>query len=376
MNCPKHGRYDARLQFVPVIPFMACGDRVTAHLKDTRHGQEPGLLAVTREKMRTRHLALRSEQTYLQWIRRYVVFHKRRHPRELGATEVEQFLTHLAVDRKVSAATQNQALQALLFLYRHVLEIDLPWLTNVTRAVAPKRLPVVLTRAEVSALLSQLEGTSWLVASLLYGSGLRLMEGLRLRVKDLALERGELMVREAKGGKDRITMVPAALQTPLRAHLSKLRSWFEEERRRQRPGVSLPHALARKFPQAATQWGWQYLFPSAEICRDPYRARRCATTCTRRQCSGRCRARCARPASRSRRAVIRCVTASPPTCWRTVTTSAPPGAARPRRPQDDDDLHPRHVQGRERRSQPARSGRRAAARASAAAGRVIPETAS
>lgn len=118
--------------------------------------KKPGLLAVTREKMRTRHLALRSEQTYLQWIRRYVVFHKRRHPRELGATEVEQFLTHLAVDRKVSAATQNQALQALLFLYRHVLEIDLPWLTNVTRAVAPKRLPVVLTRADVSALLSQL----------------------------------------------------------------------------------------------------------------------------------------------------------------------------------------------------------------------------
>jgi len=232
--------------------------------------KKPGLLAVTREKMRTRHLALRSEQTYLQWIRRYVVFHKRRHPRELGATEVEQFLTHLAVARKVSAATQNQALQALLFLYRHVLEIDLPWLANVTRAVAPKRLPVVLTRAEVSALLSQLEGTSWLVASLLYGSGLRLMEGLRLRVQALALERGELMVREAKGGKDRITMVPAALQTPLRAHLSKLRSWFEEERRRQRPGVSLPHALARKFPHAATQWGWQYLFPSAEICRDPY----------------------------------------------------------------------------------------------------------
>lgn len=233
-------------------------------------GSRPGLLAVAREKMRTRHLALRTEQAYLQWLRRYVVFHNRRHPRELGAPEVEQFLTYLAVHRKVSAATQNQALQALLFLYRHVLEMELPWLDNVTRASHPRRLPVVLTRADVRALLAQLEGTTWLVANLLYGSGLRLMEGLRLRVKDLALERGELIVREAKGGKDRVTMLPAVLDTPVRAHLTRLRSWYEEERRRQRPGVSLPLALARKYPQAATQWGWQYLFPAAELCRDPY----------------------------------------------------------------------------------------------------------
>ena len=336
--------------------------------------KKPGLLAVTREKMRTRHLALRSEQTYLQWIRRYVVFHKRRHPRELGATEVEQFLTHLAVDRKVSAATQNQALQALLFLYRHVLEIDLPWLANVTRAVAPKRLPVVLTRAEVSALLSQLEGTSWLVASLLYGSGLRLMEGLRLRVKDLALERGELMVREAKGGKDRITMVPAALQTPLRAHLSKLRSWFEEERRRQRPGVSLPHALARKFPQAATQWGWQYLFPSAEICRDPYSGA-AVRHHVHEKTGGAGRGAQGRHHAAGELSHAASLLRHAPAGGRLRHPHAP-GAARPRRPQDDDDLHPRHVQGCERRAQPARSGRRAAARASAAAGRVIPETAS
>ena len=134
----------------------------------------------------------------------------------------------------------------------------------------PKRLPVVLSRGDVRALLSQLQGTPWLVANLLYGSGLRLMEGLRLRVKDLALERGELIVREAKGGKDRVTMLPAALDTPVRAHLGRLRSWYEEERRRQQPGVSLPLALARKYPHAATQWGWQYLFPAAELCRDPY----------------------------------------------------------------------------------------------------------
>jgi integron integrase len=220
--------------------------------------------------MRTRHLALRTEQAYLQWMRRYVAFHRRRHPRDLGATEVEQFLTHLAVHRKVSAATQSQALQALLFLYRHVLELELPWLDNVTRASSTRRLPVVLSRPEVYALLAHLQGTPWLVASLLYGSGLRLLEALRMRVKDLALERGELIVREAKGSKDRVTMFPAALETPLRAHLARLRSWFEEERRQQRPGVALPTAVARKYPAAATQWGWQYVFPAAGLCRDPY----------------------------------------------------------------------------------------------------------
>ena len=228
------------------------------------------LFALTRERMRTRHLALRTEHAYLQWLRRYLEFHKGAHPSELGAREVEEFLTHLAVHRKVSAATQSQALQALLFLYRHVLGIELPWLDNVTRAAQPRRLPVVLSRAEVAALLAQLSGTPWLVASLLYGSGLRLTEGLRLRVKDLALERGELVVREAKGGKDRVTMLPATLEAHVRAHVARLRSWYEEERRRQRPGVSLPRALGRKFPDAAIRWGWQYLFPAATLCRDPY----------------------------------------------------------------------------------------------------------
>jgi integron integrase len=228
------------------------------------------LFAAARERMRTRHFALRTEQAYLHWLRRFVAFHGRRHPRELGAPHVEQFLTHLAVQRKVSAATQNQALQALLFLYRHVLGIELPWLEGITRASQPKRLPVVLTRAEVQSLLVELRGTAWLVASLLYGSGLRLSEGLRLRVKDLVLERGELIVCEPKGGKDRLTMLPEALDTPLRAHLSRLRAWFEEERRRARPGVSLPFALARKYPDAGTRWGWQYLFPAASLCRDPY----------------------------------------------------------------------------------------------------------
>jgi integron integrase len=228
----------------------------------------PGLIAVTRERMRTRHLAQRTEQSYVQWLRRYIAFHDRKHPRELGAAGVEQFLTYLAVNRKVSAATQNQALQALLFVYRHVLDIDLPWLDGVTRASQPKRLPVVLTRQEVRALLSQLQGTPWLVASLLYGAGLRLMEGLRLRVKDLAIERGEIIVREPKGGRDRVTTLPSAVEDALRAHLAKLWTWFEEERRAGRPGVSLPFALARKYPSASTQWGWQYVFPSAALCRD------------------------------------------------------------------------------------------------------------
>ena len=168
--------------------------------------RERGLYEVSREKMRTRHFAYRTEQAYLYWIRRYVEFHNRKHPREMGSREVEAFLTHLAVDDHLSASTQNQALQALLFLYRQVLEIDLPWLENVTRARRPKRLPVVLTVAEVRSVLAQLDGAAWLFANLLYGSGLRLMEALRLRVKDVVIERGELIVRDGKGGKDRVTV--------------------------------------------------------------------------------------------------------------------------------------------------------------------------
>jgi integrase len=190
-----------------------------------------GLFEVAREKIRTRHLALRTEQAYLHWIRRYVKFHARRHPREMGRVEVEAFLSHLAVDAKVAASTQNQALQALLFLYRQVLDIELPWLDNVTRASRPRRIPVVLSRAEVRAVLAELEGTCWLIASLLYGSGLRLMEAHRLRVKDLVLDRGEVIVRDAKGGKDRVTVLPTTCVAPLREHLAKLFARFERQRR-------------------------------------------------------------------------------------------------------------------------------------------------
>jgi integron integrase len=232
--------------------------------------QGRGLFEVARERMRTRHMALRTEQTYLQWMRRYVKYHGRRHPRDLGPADLEAFLTHLAVNAKVGASTQNQALQALLFLYRQVLGIELPWLDNVTRASRPKRLPIVLSAAEVRAVLSHLEGTSWLIANLLYGSGLRLMEAHRLRVKDLLLERGEIMVRDAKGGKDRVTVLPARLVAPLREYLAKLFERFDQQRKLRQPGVSLPAALARKFPYASIQWGWQWVFPAHSLCRDPY----------------------------------------------------------------------------------------------------------
>ena len=232
------------------------------------------LFEVALEKMRTRHFAYRTEKAYLHWIRRYVNFHNRRHPREMGAAEVESFLSHLAVNAHVSASTQNQALQALLFLYRQILEIDLPWLENVTRARRPKRLPVVLSPAEVRAVLAQLDGTPWLVANLLYGSGLRLMEALRLRVKDLEPERGKLTVRDAKGGKDRETVLPSSILDPLRVHLSKLHLRFKQQRQSGDPGVSLPNALAHKFPYYATQWGWQYVFAAPSLCDDPYSGRR------------------------------------------------------------------------------------------------------
>jgi integron integrase len=229
-----------------------------------------GLFEVAREKIRTRHLALRTEQAYLHWMRRYVKFHGRRHPRDMGATEVEAFLTHLAVAAKVTASTQNQALQALLFLYRQVLNIDLPWLENVTRASRPKRIPVVLSTAEVRSVLAQLEGTSWLIANLLYGSGLRLMEAHRLRVKDLVLERGELIVRDAKGGRDRVTVLPTAIIAPIREHLAKLFDRFTRQRKLRELGVSLPTAIARKYPHAATEWDWQWVFPANSLCRDVY----------------------------------------------------------------------------------------------------------
>lgn len=230
-----------------------------------------GLLEVVRNRIRARHYSLRTEKAYVSWIRRFVRFHDRRHPRDLRAPEVEGFLTHLAIDLKVASSTQNQALAAILFLYRDVLEIKLPWLGAIVRAKPAAHLPVVLTRDEVERTLAHLDGTSWLVASLLYGSGARLLECLRLRVKDVELTRGEILIRDGKGAKDRVTVLPASLIPPLQRHLARVRQLFDADRIAGRPGVTLPDVLARKYPQAPVTWGWQYVFPRDACAATPTR---------------------------------------------------------------------------------------------------------
>jgi integron integrase len=228
------------------------------------------LLEQVRTSIRARHLSYRTEKTYIYWIRRFHWFHQDREPRELGADEVGAFLTSLAVKNKVSASTQNQALAAVLFLYRDVLRIDLPWLSEVVRAKKPVHLPVVLTRPEVQSILARLDGTHWLVASLLYGSGSRINECLGLRIKDVDLVRRELVLRDGKGKKDRVTVLPESLISHLREHLVKVRTLYEADRAANRPGVSLPYALRRKYPGASTSWPWQWVFPAKTFCRDPY----------------------------------------------------------------------------------------------------------
>ena len=228
------------------------------------------LLQEVQFRIRARHMSYRTEKTCLQWIRRYIRYHKRRHPREMGGPEVEDFLTALAVNNQVSASTQNQALAAILFLYRDVLEIDLPWLTDVIRAKRPQRLPVVLSRDEVQQVLARLSGTEWLVVSMLYGSGMRLGECLRLRVKDLDLSRHELLIRDAKGQKDRVTVLPDSLLSSLRSHLELVKLQYEADRNENQPGISLPFALRRKYPNAATSWAWYWVFPAPSFCLDRY----------------------------------------------------------------------------------------------------------
>jgi integron integrase len=227
------------------------------------------VLERVRERIRLKHYSIRTEETYLQWIRRFLEFHRPRDLRILEATDLEAFLTYLAVDGKVAASTQNQALNAILFAYREVLQLGIPWLDDVVRASKPRRLPVVLTRQETQALLSRLEGVNWLMASLLYGSGLRLMECVRLRVKDLDLERCVLTVRDGKGGKDRVTVFPGTLEEPMKLQLSRSRSLFDQAVREGRAGVYLPYALERKYPSASVEWGWQYVFPATDYSVDP-----------------------------------------------------------------------------------------------------------
>jgi len=213
------------------------------------------LLDQVRERARYLHFSLATEKAYIYWIRFFVRWSGMKHPRDMGAGEVEAFLTMLATERRVSTSTHNQALSALLFLYREVLGLDLPWLTQVSRPTRAKRLPSVLTRGEVASLLGALSGEAGLVAHLLYGTGMRLMEALRLRIKDVDFERHAIIIREAKGNKDRVVMLPRALVEPLRLQLRTARALWDSDRAAQVPGVEVPHALERKYPQVGMSWG-------------------------------------------------------------------------------------------------------------------------
>ncbi len=229
----------------------------------------PRLLDRLRSALRARHYSLRTEEAYVHWTRRFVLFHGKRHPDDMSEPEINTFLSSLATDRRVAASTQNQALSALLFLYRHVLEKPFPEMPTLVRARRPARLPVVLTKDEVRRVLSNLGGEPRLVATLLYGSGLRLMEALRLRVKDLDLSRNEILVRDGKGQKDRVTMLPAALRPELTAHLKRVRAVHEAALARGAGDVHLPDAIRIKYPGAAKSWPWQYVFPAGRESTDP-----------------------------------------------------------------------------------------------------------
>ncbi len=223
--------------------------------------QPKKLLDQVRHNIRLKHYSARTEQAYVNWIRRYIYFHKNKHPRKMGKPEIEEFLTYLAIARKVSSSTQNQALNALIFLYREVLEQ--PWNdVDAMRARKPQRLPVVMSPDEVSQVISAMEGVQQLIAKLLYGSGLRLMEAMRLRIKDIDLKRSQILVREGKGTKDRITLLPEAIKPVLTEHLQRVEQIYENDLENDYDGVSMPGALDKKYPTASKEWAWQYVFPS------------------------------------------------------------------------------------------------------------------
>ena len=231
--------------------------------------QSKKLLDQVRDVLRLKHYAYSTEQTYVDWIKRFILFHKKRHPKDMGRPEIQAFLTHLAVEGNVAASTQNQAMSALLFLYREVLQIELDAPLDSIRAKKPARLPVVLTRAETQKVIEGMTGTYQLMAKLLYGSGLRLMECVRLRVKDIDFERREITVRDAKGGHERVTMLPASLVAPLQEHLRRVKLLHKQDLLAGFGQVYLPYALDRKYPSASREWGWQYMFPSDRLSTDP-----------------------------------------------------------------------------------------------------------
>jgi integron integrase len=227
------------------------------------------LLDQARGIIRAKHYSIRTEDAYLDWMKRFILFHNKRHPKEMGEPEVTQFLTHLAVENKIAASTQNQAMAAILFLYKEVLKQPLDWLQNVVRAKQPERLPVVLTKDEVRSLLQHLDGDKWLIASLLYGAGLRLLEALRLRVKDIDFGYNQIIVRDGKGAKDRVTMLPLTLKEALRQQLKIVKIFHNADLAEGYGAVYLPYALEKKYKNANRQFGWQYLFPSKKRSVDP-----------------------------------------------------------------------------------------------------------
>ena len=231
--------------------------------------RQPKLLDQVRHTLRTRHYSLRTEKSYLQWIRQYIFFHNKQHPARLGEEAIGQFLTHLAVNKRVSSTTQNQALCALVFLYKHVLGKELEDFGELVWAKKPKRLPVVFTREEARAVLNQLHGKYWIMAMLLYGAGLRKIECLRLRVKDIDFNTNQIIVRNTKGDKDRATMLPEKIKEPLKVYLKTVKQMHEKDLKNGYGEVELPYALARKYPNAAKEWGWQYVFPASRISKDP-----------------------------------------------------------------------------------------------------------
>ena len=230
---------------------------------------EPRFLDQVAQACRLKHLAYRTEQSYVAWVKRFILFHNKRHPKEMGPTEVRAFLTHLAVNRRVSASTQNQALNAIAFMYRDVVRRDPGEFGEFERAKRPKRLPTVLTRDEVKRVLAHLEGTYGLMARLLYGTGMRLMECVRLRIKDVDFARGTITVRSGKGDQDRTTILPESIREQLESHIERLRELFAQDREANLRGVELPEASAAKSPNAGTSWPWQWVFPGRDVSRDP-----------------------------------------------------------------------------------------------------------
>ncbi len=289
----------------------------------TPDAPKPRLLDCVRATLRARHYSRRTEESYVVWIRRYILFHGKRHPAEMGAPQVAAFLTSLAVDGRVAASTQNQALSALLFLYRNVLEVSLPWLDGVVRAKRPVRLPVVLNRDEVRGVLQRLEGAPRLMACLLYGAGLRVLECCRLRVQDVDFAANQIIVRSGKGDKDRVTMLPAVVKADLGRHLAEVRAQHRADLPAGAGWVELPTALHRKYPNAGREWVWQWVFPATRIYRDRLTAQLRRHHLHETVLQRALKDAGGEPGSPSGPARTPSGTPSPRTCSRTAMTSAP-----------------------------------------------------